>query len=104
MPHTVSSHWGIFLATVATEAVMTDALHAVAWFFAAVLCVWSMIALVRWAKTNRIVAPVVGSALVLLLGAGLVPRPPQTVIEEEAREEKGRKGAESGAPPPPDAA
>ena len=66
---------------------------------AAALSLVAMIALVRWARRGGRGPAMLGSALVLLLGIGLVPEQlPQQRIEE-AREEKGKKGAESGDPP-----
>ena len=58
-----------------------------------------MVSLVRWAKRGGRGMALLGSAMVLLLGVGLVPEqlPEQRI--EEAREEKGRKGGESGDPP-----
>lgn len=38
------------------------------------------------------------NALMLVLSMGVVVKPPQQAIEE-AREDKGRKGGESGDPP-----
>jgi O-antigen ligase len=58
------------------------------------------VCLIRWAKKGGRSVAMLGSALVLLLGAGLAPAPPQQRMEE-AREEKGKKGAESGDPPNP---
>jgi hypothetical protein len=66
---------------------------------AAVVSLAVAISLVRWARRGGRGAAMLGSAMVLLLGIGLVPEQiPQQRIEE-AREEKGKKGAESGDPP-----
>jgi hypothetical protein len=54
--------------------------------------------LVRWARKGRLGATMLGGALFLLLGGALVPQSPQQRIEE-AREQRGKKGAESGDPP-----
>jgi hypothetical protein len=54
---------------------------------------------VRWAKRHSTGAQFAASAMLLILGlAGPVVQPPQQRIEE-AREEKGKKGSESGDPP-----
>jgi hypothetical protein len=54
---------------------------------------------VRWAKRHSTGAQIAASALLLLLGlAGPTVQPPQQRIEE-AREDKGKKGSESGDPP-----
>lgn len=60
-----------------------------------------MILLIRWARKGGRGAGVLGSAMLLLLGMGLVVNPPQQRIEE-AREDKGKKGGESGDPPASD--
>jgi hypothetical protein len=88
------------LTSQATEDRMTArAILALEWSLAAGFTVALMIALVRWAKRGGRGTAMLGSALVLLLGIGLVPEQiPQQRIEE-AREEKGKKGAESGDPP-----
>jgi hypothetical protein len=72
---------------------------AIEWSLAAFCTLALMIALVRWARRGGRGTAMLGSALVLLLGIGLVPEQiPQQRIEE-AREDKGKKGAESGDPP-----
>ena len=54
---------------------------------------------VRWAKRQSTGAQFMASAMLLVLGIGLpIVNPPQQGIEE-AREDKGRKGGESGDPP-----
>lgn len=54
---------------------------------------------IRWAKRHPMGAELLASAMILVLGmAGPVVHPPQQGIEE-AREDKGKKGAESGDPP-----
>jgi hypothetical protein len=53
---------------------------------------------VRWAKRNSTGAQVLASAMLLVLGMGApIVQPPQQGIEE-AREDKGKKGSESGDP------
>jgi hypothetical protein len=75
------------------------ALLAVEWSLAAVFTLILMIALVNWAKRGGRGRAFLGSAMVLLLGILIVPEQlPQQRIEE-AREDKGKKGAESGDPP-----
>jgi len=75
-----------------------DVIVAIGWSLCALLLLIAMIACVRWARRSTRGASIVGSALVLLLGAGLVPDPTRQRIEE-AREAKGKKGGESGDPP-----
>jgi hypothetical protein len=54
---------------------------------------------VRWAKLHSTGAQILAGAMILVLGIGVpVINPPQQGIEE-AREDKGSKGAESGDPP-----
>jgi O-antigen ligase len=79
---------------------MEAVLFAIGPGMAIILVLGAGVCLIRWAKKGGRGAAMLGSALVLLLGAGLVPEPPQQRIEE-AREEKGKKGAESGDPPNP---
>jgi hypothetical protein len=54
--------------------------------------------LIRWARKGGRGASLLGGALLLTLGGGLVPQQPQQRIEE-AREQRAKKGAESGDPP-----
>jgi hypothetical protein len=82
-----------------TPANLSAALRALEWCLGALVVIAVMIALVRWARRGGRSAGLLGSAMVLLLGIGLVPEQiPQQRIEE-AREQKGKKGAESGDPP-----
>ena len=54
---------------------------------------------IRWAKRHSTGAQLLASAMILVLGIGApVVDPPQQGIEE-AREDKGKKGSESGDPP-----
>ena len=54
---------------------------------------------IRWAKRHSTGAQLLASAMMLVLGTGLpIVNPPQQGIEE-AREDKGTKGSESGDPP-----
>jgi hypothetical protein len=74
---------------------MGEPILSIGWCAGGLFALAVAIALIRWAKKGGRGAALVGSALVLMLGAGLVPEPPQQRIEE-AREDKGKKGAESG--------
>jgi hypothetical protein len=79
---------------------LSQAIVVVEWGIGALVVLALMVALVRWAKKGGRGPAMLGSALVLLLGAGLVPEQPKQRMEE-AREQKGKKGAESGDPPTP---
>lgn len=57
-----------------------------------------MVAAVRWAKRTGARAAGLGGALMLMLSMGVVP-PKELQTIEEAKESKGKKGAESGEPP-----
>jgi hypothetical protein len=57
---------------------------------------------VRWAKRHSTGAQIAASALLLLLGLTMpIIQPPQQRIEE-GREDKGKKGSESGGPDNPE--
>jgi hypothetical protein len=64
----------------------------------AVLLLIGMAAAIRWAKRAGGKAAGLGGALMLMLSMGVVP-PKELQTIEEAREPKGKKGAESGDPP-----
>jgi hypothetical protein len=64
----------------------------------AVLLVIGMVAAIRWAKRTSGKAAGLGGALLLMLSMGVVP-PKELQTIEEAKESKGKKGAESGNPP-----
>ena len=70
--------------------------YASCWTFGAILLIASLVLIVRKAKAGRgtATALVVG----LLMGFGVMPQTGPTPIEE-AKESKGKKGAESGDPP-----
>jgi hypothetical protein len=54
---------------------------------------------IRWAKRHSTGAQLLASAMILVLGLTVpIINPPQQGIEE-AREDKGKKGSESGDPP-----
>jgi hypothetical protein len=57
------------------------------------------VASVRWAKRHSTGSQLLAGAMLLLLAVSiLVPKRPQQGLEE-ARVDKGRKGAQSGDPP-----
>jgi hypothetical protein len=55
---------------------------------------------VRWARRHARGAQFVAGGMMMILGmiAPMIAKPPEQGIEE-AREDKGKKGAESGDPP-----
>jgi len=66
---------------------------------AATVALWAAVGSVRWAKGHSTRSQLLASAMILVLGIGApVVNPPQQGIEE-AREDKGKKGSESGDPP-----
>ena len=66
---------------------------------AATVSLWAAVGSVRWAKGHSTRSQLLASAMILVLGIGApVVNPPQQGIEE-AREDKGKKGSESGDPP-----
>ncbi len=74
-----------------------QALIAVGCTSAALAALAGMVALVRTTKKGGVGMAMLGTAMLLFLGGALAPqRPEQTV--EEAREDKGKKGSESGDP------
>jgi len=78
---------------------MRAILRATAIVLTVVLTLYAAAGSVRWAKRSSTGAQFVASAMMLVLGfAQPVVTPPQQGIEE-AREDKGTKGAESGDPP-----
>jgi hypothetical protein len=78
---------------------MRDALRSVVIVLACILVLSAGVGAVRWAKRYSTGAQILAGALILVLGIGApVINPPQQGIEE-AREDKGKKGAESGDPP-----
>jgi hypothetical protein len=63
------------------------------------ISLWAAVGSVRWAKRQSTGAQVLASAMLLVLGWGApIVKPPQQTMEE-AREDKGKKGSESGDPP-----
>ena len=78
---------------------MRPPVRAAALVLALVVSIFLSVGSVRWAKRHHIGAQVLASAMLLVLGiAAPIPNPPQQKIEE-AREDKDRKGGESGDPP-----
>ena len=78
---------------------MRASIRAIAIVLAVVLTLFFAVGSVRWAKRQSTAAQFLASAMILVLGIGVpIVNPPQQGIEE-AREDKGKKGAESGAPP-----
>jgi hypothetical protein len=63
------------------------------------MLIWAAVASVRWAKRHPTGAQLLAGAMLIVLGiAAPIPKRPQQGVEE-AREDKGKKGAESGDPP-----
>jgi hypothetical protein len=65
-----------------------------------VLTLYIVVWLIRWAKRGGRGAALLGGLLFITLGGAMVPQPPHQRIEE-AREDRGKKGGESGDPPNP---
>lgn len=77
---------------------MSEILYGIAWTLGGVLLIAGLVAAVRWAKRAGRKAATIGGALMLLMSMGVVP-PQELQRIEEAKEPKGKKGAESGDPP-----
>ena len=78
---------------------MRDFLRATAIVLTCILVLSAGVGAVRWAKRHSTGAQILASAMLLVFAIGApVINPPQQGIEE-AREDKGKKGAESGDPP-----
>jgi hypothetical protein len=75
-----------------------QALVAVAVTAGVMLVLAGMVAAVRMSKKGGPGMAVVGSVLLLALGGALAPQRPEQGVEE-AREDKQKKGSESGDPP-----
>lgn len=75
------------------------AVRAIATVAAVVLMIWFAVGCVRWAKRHSTGSRMLANAMLLVVSIGMpiVKRPRQGL--EEARQDKGRKGAESGDPP-----
>jgi hypothetical protein len=78
---------------------MQAVVRAIATFAMVMLMIWTAVACVRWAKRHSTGSQILAGAMLLVLGISMpiVKRPQQGL--EEAREYKGKKGAESGDPP-----
>jgi hypothetical protein len=78
---------------------MQAVVHAIVTLGVVVLMIGAAVASVRWAKRHSTGAQLLAGAMLLVLGFSMpvVKRPQQGV--EEAREDQGKKGAESGDPP-----
>lgn len=78
---------------------MKSILYASCWTFGAILVIAALVCSVRKAKAGRgtATALVVG----LLMGFGVMPEMGPTPVQE-AKDRKGKKGAESGDPPSSD--
>ena len=78
---------------------MRDVLRSIGIVLAFIVVLSAAMGGIRWAKRHSTGAQILAGAMLLVLGIGVpVINPPQQGIEE-AREDKGTKGAESGAPP-----
>jgi hypothetical protein len=78
---------------------MRASIRAIAIVLAVVVTLLGAVGSVRWAKRHPTGAQLLASAMIMVLGIGVpIVNPPQQGIEE-AREDKGKKGAESGDPP-----
>ena len=78
---------------------MRASLRAIAIVLAVIITMLTAVGSIRWAKRNPTGAQFLASAMIMVLGVGVpIVNPPQRGIEE-AREDKGKKGSESGDPP-----
>jgi hypothetical protein len=74
-------------------------IRAIAIVLVVIVTLFMAIGSVRWAKRHSTGAQLLAGAMILVLGIGVpIVNPPQQGIEE-AREDKGKKGSESGDPP-----
>ena len=74
-------------------------LRAIAIVLAVIVTVLGAVGSVRWAKRHPTGGQLLASAMIMVMGIGVpIINPPQQGIEE-AREDKGKKGSESGVPP-----
>jgi hypothetical protein len=61
--------------------------------------IWAAVGSVRWAKRHSSGAQLLAGAMLLVRGFTVpIPKRPQQGVEE-AREDKGKKGGQSGDPP-----
>jgi hypothetical protein len=74
-------------------------LRAIAIVLAVIITMLTAVGSIRCAKRHPTGAQFLASAMIMVLGVGVpIVNPPQQGIEE-AREDKGKKGSESGDPP-----
>jgi ABC-type amino acid transport system permease subunit len=74
-------------------------LRAIVIVLALTITVLTAVGGIRWAKRHSTGAQLLASAMIMVLGVGVpIVNPPQQGMEE-AREDKGKKGSESGDPP-----
>ena len=78
---------------------MRSLIRAVVIVLMITVALWGAVGSIRWAKRSSTGAQLVANAMMLVMSIGMpIVNPPQQGIEE-AREDKGKKGAESGDPP-----
>jgi ABC-type amino acid transport system permease subunit len=78
---------------------MRAPIRAIAIVLVVTVALLAAVGSIRWAKRHSTGAQLLASAMILVLGIGVpIVNPPQQGVEE-AREDKGKKGSESGAPP-----
>jgi ABC-type amino acid transport system permease subunit len=78
---------------------MRALIRAVVIVLVVAVMLWAAVGSVRWAKRQSTGTQLLASAMILVLGIGVpIVNPPQQGIEE-AREDKAKKGSESGDPP-----
>jgi ABC-type amino acid transport system permease subunit len=78
---------------------MRDPIRAVVIVLVVTVALLAAVGSIRWAKRHSTGAQLLASAMILVLGIGVpIVNPPQQGVEE-AREDKDKKGSESGDPP-----
>ena len=78
---------------------MRATLRAIAIVLAIIVTMLAAVGAIRWAKRHPTGAQFLASAMIMVLGVGVpIVDPPQQGIKE-AREDKRKKGSESGGPP-----
>ncbi|MGH8143195.1 MAG: hypothetical protein ACREU2_11845 [Steroidobacteraceae bacterium] len=80
------------------DTTVKDLIRTAAVVVVALVLIIGAVSSVRWARRGGTAARLMGSALMLALGMGIIVKPPQQDVEQ-AREDKGKKGGESGDPP-----
>jgi hypothetical protein len=81
-----------------TSDLMRAPIRAVVIVLVVTVALLAAVGSIRWAKRQSTGAQLLASAMILVLGIGApIVHPPQQGIEE-AREDKGKKGSESGDP------